>query len=77
LADGLTAPIPYRSRIPDWARYLEFELSAGEEALFGYFTSTGYPMGEAGWMAGLETKMSRRLTPGKRGRPRKPVKPGK
>jgi putative transposase len=68
--DGLTADAAYLSRIADWARYLEDALTLEEEARLGYFTTTGYPMGETGWLADLETKSARRLTPRPRGRPR-------
>ncbi len=35
-------------------------------------TSTGRPMGSEGFIASLESKLSRKLLPGKAGRPRKP-----
>jgi putative transposase len=68
--DGLSMAIGYLDRIRDWPAYLADGLSADEEARLGYFTETGFPMGADAWLAGLETKSSRRLRPRPRGRPR-------
>lgn len=70
-ADGLTDPVAYPARIPDWRRYLDDQLAPGEEARLGYFTQSGYPMGAEAWVSGLEVKMSSALRPAARGHPRK------
>lgn len=67
--DGLTMAVDYLTRIPDWPAFLADGLNAQEEARLGYFTQTGYPMGAAAWLCGLETKSGRRLRPKPRGRP--------
>ena len=60
----------HRSRPASFrARNLEDVLTLEEEVRLGNFTTTGYPMSEAGWLADLETKSARRLTPPRRGRP--------
>lgn len=67
--DGLTADIAYLKRIKDWPGYLAAGLSAPEEAQLGHFTARGLPLGAPDWLAAMETKTGRRLTPGRPGRP--------
>jgi putative transposase len=62
--------IAFLERIEDWDRYLSEPLDASLEARLGYFTGTGYPMGDDAWLQALETKMARPLRPRKQGRPR-------
>ena len=61
--------IGFLDRIADWRAYLAEGLSAEEAAKIGYFTGTGWPMGEPPWLETMEAQASRRLRPRARGRP--------
>lgn len=67
--DGLTASAPFLSKIADWRGYLAAGLSPGEEARLGHFTATGLPLGAPDWIAAMEARTGKCLTPGQRGRP--------
>ena len=69
--DGLTQPVGYLTRIGDWTRFLADRLTHEEEARIGYFTRSGYPMGQSEWVEAMETKSARSLRPKPRGRPGK------
>jgi len=73
--DAIVTAIPYLDRISNWGRYLDEGLNAETEARIGYFTGTGFPLGEDRWIADLEHKSGRSLKPKPVGRPLRAAKP--
>ena len=69
--DPILTGVPFLRRIDNWGAYLALGLEPQGEARIGYFTGTGYPMGEPGWIDTLETKSGRALRPKPPGRPAK------
>jgi len=65
--DGTVSVEPMLSRIPDWDVFLK-ETQAEEEIMqLRQHSRTGRPMGDRGWITGLEKQLGRALSPLKRG----------
>jgi putative transposase len=64
--DGITAPAPVRTRIPDFAAFLAGAKDGEALARLRAAESIGRPLGDEHFMAGLEHLTKRRLRQGKR-----------
>ena len=65
---------PLLDMVPDWKSFLGGGLDDESLATVRRHVNSGRPLGSAAWIAKLEAKTGRRLTPGKPGRPRKSKK---
>lgn len=65
------APWPEPWSASDWSEYLNAAISEDEAMAIRKCTHTGRPLGGETFVHGLEKALSRRLMPGKGGRPRK------
>ena len=69
--DGLVAVAPLLKRFPDWPAFLREGLSGEPLEEIRRHSRTGRPLGPERFIAQLERKLGRNLTPGKPGRPKK------
>lgn len=65
--DGLARVAPLKGIIGDWKKYLEEPLSGAEAEKFRKASSTGRPLGDEKFVAGLERLLMRPLLKGKPG----------
>lgn len=70
--DGLVSVAPMLKMIADWPAYLRAGLRESEREALRHHERTGRPLGSAGFIAGLEAQLGRRLKKRKPG----PVKGG-
>jgi len=65
--DDLVQARPLLDRVPDWSGFLKSGLADEEWQVLRKHETTGRPLGDDGFVSGLEEKLGRVLRPGKRG----------
>lgn len=65
--DGLVRAHPLPAMIPDWRAFLDAGVADGEADALRRSERTGRPLGDDAFLADLETRLGRRLRPGRRG----------
>lgn len=58
-----------RALVSDWGSFLNIGASAGEVSAIQSHATTGWPLGEAAFVSGLERQLGRKLVPRRPGRP--------